>query len=57
MDLHIVSGQPTDTEICALICALTALRTAQAARPEPCPRAGRPLGEWYGYRSPRSWTT
>ncbi|MFB9624983.1 acyl-CoA carboxylase subunit epsilon [Nonomuraea helvata] len=57
MELHIMSGHPTDEEICALVCALTALGTARAARPEPAPATRRPRREWHRYRSPRSWAT
>ncbi|HET9141508.1 acyl-CoA carboxylase epsilon subunit [Actinophytocola sp.] len=55
MHIRVVSGEPTDDELAALVSALLALAGRAAPRRPVC--TGRRRAGWPGspYRSPTSW--
>ncbi|WP_327045467.1 acyl-CoA carboxylase subunit epsilon [Microbispora sp. NBC_01189] len=58
-ELRVVAGNPTEEEICALVCALYAVAADRADNGELAPVAGpkrpRPRLRLPDYGSPRSW--
>ncbi|MEV7014060.1 acyl-CoA carboxylase subunit epsilon [Streptosporangium sp. NPDC051022] len=55
-ELRVVYGDPTEEEICALVCALR-LISAREAEPPSRPGARALHRVPQTYRSPRSWST
>ncbi|GAA4215282.1 acyl-CoA carboxylase subunit epsilon [Microbispora amethystogenes] len=58
-ELRVVAGNPTEEEICALVCALYAVAADRADGGEPGPverpKRHRPRLRLPDYGSPRSW--
>ncbi|WP_184760266.1 acyl-CoA carboxylase subunit epsilon [Streptosporangium album] len=56
-ELRIVYGDPTEEELCALICVLRLTAAAREVDGHADSHAGAPPWRPHGYRSPRSWST